>query len=133
MLKNRIFFLNLETDLAPTQFLSLIKSINSPNIKVNYDSGNSASIGFDIEEEFAAYGDYISIFHIKDRLLNHGSVFLGQGDVNFKLMAQLLKQHPHIKKLTLQASRYDNYIDDINDVNKQLHFIKSVLEDTHES
>ena len=49
--------------------------IDSKIVKVNYDTGNSASLGYDIKEEFAEYGNLISDIHIKDRLVNAGSVF----------------------------------------------------------
>ena len=37
-------------------------------IKVNYDSGNSASLGYDPTDEFAAYGERVGSVHIKDRV-----------------------------------------------------------------
>ena len=37
-------------------------------VKVNYDIGNSASLGYDPREEFAAYGDRVGSVHIKDRV-----------------------------------------------------------------
>jgi len=73
----------LETDLAPQQFLNLLNRFDSDKIKVNYDTGNSASLGYDPLEEFATYGKWISDIHIKDRKLNGGSVVLGEGDTNF--------------------------------------------------
>ena len=69
--------LALETDLDPLSFTNLIDSIDSTFIKVNYDIGNSASLGFDIYQELGAYGELISDIHIKDRLLGGNSVFLG--------------------------------------------------------
>ena len=53
-------------------------------VKVNYDIGNSASLGFDIYEEFKLYGNRISDIHIKDRELGGSSVKLGAGNANFK-------------------------------------------------
>ena len=69
--------ISLETDLDSSEFVELIKAVNSPFIKINYDTGNSASLGYNLSAEFNAYGEFISDIHIKDRLLNGGSVFFG--------------------------------------------------------
>ena len=39
--------ISLETDLAPKPFADLIEKINSKNLTVNYDMGNSAALGYD--------------------------------------------------------------------------------------
>jgi sugar phosphate isomerase/epimerase len=75
--------LSLETDLAPQQFLELLERFNSNRVTVNYDIGNSASLGFDPVEELNAYGNRITDIHIKDRELGGGPVFLGHGSANF--------------------------------------------------
>jgi sugar phosphate isomerase/epimerase len=76
--------LALETDLDPSAFKNLLYQLNSPSITVNYDTGNSASLGFDYLEELHAYGDRISDLHIKDRLRGGGSVTLGTGDFDIE-------------------------------------------------
>ena len=48
--------IHLETSLPPARFAFLLEKTGEPSVKVNYDSGNSASLGFCVEEEFAAYG-----------------------------------------------------------------------------
>ena len=53
-------------------FRSLLDEIPHPLVKVNYDSGNSAALGYRPFDEFAAYGDRVGSFHIKDRLLGGG-------------------------------------------------------------
>ena len=54
----------LETDLNPEEFKKLILMFDSSSLKVNYDTGNSASLGYKIDEEFDAYGEYIKDVHI---------------------------------------------------------------------
>ena len=76
--------LALETDLDPHAFKNLLEELNSPSITVNYDTGNSASLGFDYLEELQAYGDRISDLHIKDRLRGGDSVTLGTGDFDIE-------------------------------------------------
>ena len=48
-LSNKYWKVNLclETDLPPKKFLELVNEINQPQIKINYDTGNSASLGYD--------------------------------------------------------------------------------------
>jgi len=75
---------HLETALGPEAFRSLLKSIAHPRIKVNYDSGNSASQGFDPRAEWLAYGTLVGSVHIKDRIRGGGTVPLGSGDTDFE-------------------------------------------------
>ncbi len=75
--------LALETDLAPRPFCALLDRLESPNIKVNYDTGNSAYLGYNPDEEWNAYGDRISDVHVKDRRFGGKSVILGSGDAEF--------------------------------------------------
>ena len=51
--------LHLETSLDPAGFASLLDLIPHPMVKVNYDAGNSASLGYAPADEFAAYGDRV--------------------------------------------------------------------------
>jgi hexulose-6-phosphate isomerase len=61
-------------------------------LKVNYDSGNSSSLGYDPREEVAAYGDRIGSVHIKDRIRGGGTVPLGTGDAKIPvLLAELFR------------------------------------------
>jgi L-ribulose-5-phosphate 3-epimerase len=71
--------LHLETSLGPEPFAALLEQCRHPLVRVNYDSGNSASLGYSVSEEFAAYGHRIGSVHIKDRLLHGGTVPLGTG------------------------------------------------------
>jgi L-ribulose-5-phosphate 3-epimerase len=76
--------LSLETDLDPVSFCSLLEKFPSKNITVNYDTGNSASLGYNPIQEFESYGSRISDIHIKDRKFGGGSVILGKGDTDFE-------------------------------------------------
>ena len=76
--------LALETDLDPRSFKNLLHRLDSPLITVNYDTGNSASLGFDYLDELNAYYDRISDLHIKDRLRGGASVSLGTGDFDLE-------------------------------------------------
>lgn len=116
--------LALETDLEPQKFLKLINRFNSNQIKVNYDTGNSASLGYDFNEEFNVYGKFITDIHIKDRLLNGGSVILGKGNTDFKKIFLKLKEVDYNGPLIMQAFRDD---EGLQIFNEQLNWIKEYL------
>lgn len=126
--------INFETDLDPLAFSQLLNNFNSQNIKVNYDVGNSASLGYDPKEEFKAYGNYISDLHIKDRLLGGGSVPLGSGNADFEEIFKLLKKYNFKGNITLQAAKDEEYIDDLKLVKKQKKYISKYISKylTHE-
>ena len=97
--------IHLETSLPPAQFATLLGHINQPRVKVNYDSGNSSSLGYDSDEEFAAYGPQIGSVHIKDRLLGGSTVPLGQGDADFPKLLRNLKAIQYSGPVILQVAR----------------------------
>ena len=99
--------LSLETDLGPDAFSSLLSKFASNRITVNYDTGNSASLGYDPIKEFESYGSRISDIHIKDRKLKGGSVILGTGDTNFKSFFKVLAKLDYDGPFILQAFRDD--------------------------
>ncbi|HUX28652.1 MAG TPA: sugar phosphate isomerase/epimerase family protein [Terracidiphilus sp.] len=74
--------LHIETSLAPQPFAALLEQCQHPLLRVNYDSGNSSSLGYRVSEEFAAYGDRIGSVHVKDRRLGGGTVPLGAGNAD---------------------------------------------------
>ena len=114
--------LSLETDLAPEPFIELLDNFDSGRITVNYDTGNSASLGYDPQKEFAAYGNKISNIHIKDRKKGEGSVELGTGDTQFdKIFAELSKLD-YKGFFTMQAYRDD---DGVEIFKKQYEWIKN--------
>jgi L-ribulose-5-phosphate 3-epimerase len=95
----------LESSLEPEKLASLLDELPSPRIKVNYDTGNSASLGYDPLVELAAYGQRIGSVHIKDRLRANGTVPLGTGDTNFEVIANSLKTIGYTGDFILEAAR----------------------------
>ena len=113
--------LSLETDLPPKPFVELLDRLNSKNITVNYDIGNSAALGFDSDEELEAYGDRITDIHIKDRVLGGGPVTLGEGNANFVKFFVKLKEFDYQGPFIMQAYRDDEGVEIFK---KQLDWIK---------
>lgn len=124
---NRNISLNLETDLPPGRFNSLIETLDHPRIKVNYDTGNSASLGYRPAEELEAYGRHVSVLHIKDRMLGGGSVRLGTGDTDFEAVFTTLKRMEFSGIIIMQAARAECDDVEINIVKEQLAFIHNCL------
>ena len=81
--KLRVVF---ESDFAPTDLARFIERLDPALFGINYDIGNSAALGFNPFEEFAAYGHRIINVHIKDRILGGTTVSLGTGNADFKLV-----------------------------------------------
>ncbi len=97
--------LHLETALSAADFASLLARIRHPRVKVNYDSGNSASLGFRPSEEFAAYGPRVGSVHLKDRRRGAGTVPLGEGDTDFDELFKALAAHRYGGDFILQVAR----------------------------
>lgn len=97
--------LHLETSLTPEHLRELLIRLPSFWVKVNYDTGNSASLGYDPRAEFAAYGARVGSVHIKDRIRRGGTVRLGTGDVNFPVVFEELHAVGYSGDFILQVAR----------------------------
>ncbi len=96
--------LHLETSLGPNDFATLLAKLPA-TVKANYDSGNSASLGYDVREEFASYGARVGSVHIKDRVRGGGSVALGSGNADFRALFEALDRLRYRRLFTLQVAR----------------------------
>ena len=126
--KNKIN-VSLETDLAPEDFGALLDRFDSSRVTVNYDIGNSASLGFNPVEELDIYGERITDIHIKDRILGAGSVELGKGDANFSSFFKKLKEFDYKGPFIMQAYRDEEGIEIFK---KQLAWVQPYLGKTYE-
>ena len=118
--------LSLETDLSPSKFSFLLKMIDSKIVKVNYDTGNSAALGYDIKKEFAEYGNLISDIHIKDRTFKGGSVFFGTGDFNTQNFVECFNSLNYDGPIIMQVFRDDEGLEIFK---KQLEIVKNEIID----
>ncbi len=105
MAEQRDITLALETDLPAERLLALVKRTRSPRVKVVYDSGNSASLGYNNYDEIMAYGDIVSNVHIKDRIRGGSTVELGAGDADFDGLFRGLKEKKYAGGFILQSAR----------------------------
>lgn len=102
--KNDVSIL-FEIDYGPKKVKKFISKFDKENFGINYDSGNSASAGYDINEEFGNYGKYIKNIHIKDRIKKGKTVKLGTGNTNFKKLFANIKKMNYKNNLILQTAR----------------------------
>jgi L-ribulose-5-phosphate 3-epimerase len=97
--------LHLEASLSPQAFAAFLQRIPDPMLKVNYDSGNSASLGYAVKEEFAAYGEAVGSIHIKDRKRGASTVPLGTGAAELTGLAECVREARYQGDFTLQVAR----------------------------
>lgn len=72
-----------ESDLPPHGLRDFMAEFPNEVFFVNYDVGNSASLGFDPAEELSAYGSRVGNVHLKDRVLSGATVAFGLGNADF--------------------------------------------------
>jgi L-ribulose-5-phosphate 3-epimerase len=94
-----------ESDYTPIKLKNFIDQLSPESFGINYDIGNSASMGFDPIEEIETYGQRILNVHIKDRLFNGATVPLGSGDANIPKVFYLLKSIEYNGYYILQTAR----------------------------
>ena len=116
---------SLEADLGPAEFAALLTELDPEIFGVNYDIGNSAYLGYSPAEEFDAYGDRISLVHIKDRLFEGGSVPLGHGNADIPGVIERLRAMKFNGPVTMQAFRDAPGIEILDD---QLRWLMPILE-----
>ncbi len=95
----------LESDYVPQELARFIDRLDSSLFGINYDIGNSAALGFNPHEEFAAYGARIVNVHIKDRVLGGTTVPLGTGSANFEAVFAGLDKLNYQGNFILQTAR----------------------------
>jgi len=93
-----------ESDFAPRRLARFIAKLG-PQFGINYDIGNSASLGFDPAEEVNAYGARIRNVHVKDRVRGGTTVPLGTGDADFPAVFSALSRARYGGHYILQTAR----------------------------
>ena len=94
-----------ESDFSPQKLKRFIEKFPSESFGINYDIGNSASLGYNNQQEIEAYGDRIFNVHVKDRLLHGDTVPLGHGDADIPGAINELKAIGYDGNYVLQTAR----------------------------
>ena len=114
-----------ESDFHPIEFKKFIESFSCNNFGINYDTGNSASLGYVPTEEILYYRKLIKNVHIKDRVYQSNTVMLGKGDADLELIVRLLKKINYKGCYILQTYRSSkNYIKDLK---ANLEYFKRII------
>ena len=93
-----------ESDYSAAELARFIGKLGS-QFGINYDIGNSASLGYDPEDEIAAYGDRIINVHVKDRIRGGTTVPLGTGNADFPAVFAALHGAGYAGDFILQTAR----------------------------
>jgi len=94
-----------ESDFPPAEVRRFIDRLPTGSFGINYDIGNSAALGYNPADEFAAYGDRVLNVHIKDRILGGSTVPLGQGAANFDVVFAEIAAANYTGNFILQTAR----------------------------
>ena len=94
-----------ESDFPPAKLNDFISDYPADCFGINYDIGNSASLGFDPEKEMHAYATRITNVHVKDRKLGGTTVALGTGAANIREVFAGLKDVQYGGNFILQTAR----------------------------
>lgn len=118
--------LHLETDLPPSVFARLLQRIGHRLVRMNYDIGNSASLGFDPNEELTVMADWLGSVHVKDRVLGGGTVPLGTGNADFTTCFRLIRKAGFNGTFILQAAR-DGAVSEVDLARRNVAFVRQYL------
>ena len=95
----------IESDFEPVKLSKFISQFDPQIVGVNYDIGNSASLGYSTFEELNLYGERVINVHVKDRMLGGRTVPLGTGDADLPRTLQLLEEIGYEGNYILQTAR----------------------------
>lgn len=98
-------YIAFESDFSPEKLRDFIADYPADCFGINYDIGNSASLGFDPEQEIHAYGRRITNVHVKDRKLGGTTVALGTGAAKMREVLIGLKNVQYLGNFILQTAR----------------------------
>ena len=94
-----------ESDFGPNDLAVMIKKFDPLTVGINYDVGNSASLGYDPYQEILAYGHRVLNVHVKDRPFGGSTVPLGHGDADFPNVFESLARIQYKGNFILQTAR----------------------------
>jgi len=115
-----------ESDLPPHELAEWIASYPAAIFGINYDTGNSAALGFNPQEEWSLYGSRVINVHIKDRLLGGTTVPLAEGACDFGACFQAMHGADYEGNLILQTARATDG-DHAGAIQKHIAFLQRIL------
>jgi len=131
LIRNLLSFINpanfilIESDLSPKKMNLLLNEINSENVGINYDTGNSAGKGYSLKKE-KKYFKFVKNIHLKDKKFKGKSIRLGKGDFDFKNFFKYLKNINYKGNFAFQTARAKDK-NHINEYRLNLEYIKKYV------
>lgn len=102
--------ISFESSLTAGMFKEFLSLLDSPAGRACYDTGNSASRGYNLQEEMEAYGELVATVHIKDRVRGGGMTPLGEGDTDFAACFAMLRARNYDGPFTLETAKVANEV-----------------------
>jgi len=112
-----------ESDYNPKKLRNFIKQFPAKTFGINYDTGNSAGLGFSFDEE-KKYFSRVKNIHIKDKKYNSLSLKIGTGNYNFKKLFEFLKKKRYKGNYIFQTARNK---DNIKMMKYNINFLKKFI------
>ena len=116
----------VESDFPPPKLEMFMRDVGSSFVGVNYDIGNSSSLGFDFNEEMALIGPDILNIHVKDRPLNGATCAFGRGTPGLEDKLSYLSKFFLARNMIIQGAR-SRTGDDIGVAVDYLNFVKKAI------
>ena len=114
-----------EIDYNPLKIKKFMKNFDK-NFGINYDSGNSSALNYNITDELI-YFDYVYNIHIKDRKFNGRSVRLGTGNLRLDNLILNLKKRRYKGNLILQTYIPRKNKNVLKETLKNYEYLKKVI------
>jgi len=115
----------IECEFDLVSMSSLLAELDRHTFGINFDMGNSASLGHNPWDELEVCKDRILNVHIKDRLVNGHTVPLGSGSVQFRAVAKALASQNYSGNMILQAARiFDR--DEVEQISGYIDFCREL-------
>jgi hexulose-6-phosphate isomerase len=105
LLRERGVRIAFECDYPPAQLARFIAAFPADAFGINFDIGNSASLGWAPAEEIPLLAPRLINVHVKDRVLGGTTVALGEGDADLPAVFRLLDEVGYDGFLILQTAR----------------------------
>ena len=115
-----------ESDFSPIQLKQFIKNFDNDTFGINYDSGNSASLGYNVREEFQIYGAHVINVHLKDRHFGGASVRPGFGACDFNSVFKCLIDAGYQGNFIMQTARSENG-EHTNEVDTNIRYFEKLF------
>jgi L-ribulose-5-phosphate 3-epimerase len=121
-----------ESDFPPARLLGFISGLPEDCFGINFDMGNSASLGWDPAQEIPLLGSRIMNVHVKDRELGGPSVPLGHGATDFPRVFELLNAAGYSGDYILQTARAADG-QHVETIRRYRDFVSQQIGETHGS